>query len=209
MDPTIIALRAIERILGVFIGGFCVYLGYRLFLQFPAETNSEGKVILPGGISVYLTRVGPGAFFALFGVILIVSSFYFGLSIGDLRYSIPKREVRTLESTVTAEVAPAIVGYPAGSDLDVNMMESQLANDIKMINQVSDAFYLVVSDESTKQAVGDSLRRIKLSCIALVWREEWGDYGGFRYWIKGGQYEAERKRWEVPAGIYNRGREEP
>lgn len=74
-----IALRSAERILAIAIGGLAVYLGYRLFLALPEQANSEGKVVLPGNISVYLSRVGPGAFFALFGAIVVASSLYFSI----------------------------------------------------------------------------------------------------------------------------------
>src|SRR5260221_5763848 len=73
MEPD--TLRSLERILAVMVGGFTVYLGYRLFLQIPNRTDSQGKVILPGGISIYMTRIGPGCFFALFGAIVLGLSF--------------------------------------------------------------------------------------------------------------------------------------
>src|SRR5262245_63937053 len=81
MDPII--LRAGERILAVFIGGLSMFLGYHLFLNLPnPTTDSEGKVMLPGGISIYLSRVGPGVFFALFGAIVVGMSFRY-----SIRYS--------------------------------------------------------------------------------------------------------------------------
>jgi hypothetical protein len=79
MDP--VSLRALERIIGVIIGGISVYLGYRLFHSLPDQMDSEGKFILPGNISVYMSRVGPGAFFALFGVVVVIASLYFSLKI--------------------------------------------------------------------------------------------------------------------------------
>ena len=69
MDP--ISFRALERILAVVIAGISIYLGYRLFLKLPDKTDSEGKFILPGNISIYISRVGPGVFFALFGAAIL------------------------------------------------------------------------------------------------------------------------------------------
>src|SRR5205823_6596740 len=63
--------RATERILLVLVGGLAVYLGYRLFQLIPRTSKSEGKLELPGGVSIFLTRIGPGIFFALFGVAVI------------------------------------------------------------------------------------------------------------------------------------------
>ena len=72
---TIEILRSVERLLGVIIAGLCIYLGFRLFLALPKKSDSTGKLVLPGGLNVYLSRIGPGAFFALFGCALVVMSF--------------------------------------------------------------------------------------------------------------------------------------
>ena len=69
MDEVI--LRATERLLAVIIGGICVYLGYRLFLRIPEQKEGEGKIEFPGGVSVFVTRVGPGVFFAMFGAAIV------------------------------------------------------------------------------------------------------------------------------------------
>src|SRR5262245_3878832 len=70
MDPILFALavRFLERMVAVLIGGMAVYLGFRLFREAPRQRNSAGKVGLPWDISIAVTRVGPGVFFALFGV---------------------------------------------------------------------------------------------------------------------------------------------
>ena len=64
-----------ERLLGLLAGGLCVVLGYRLFVKLPEKTDSSGKVVLPGGVSIWLSRVGPGIFFALFGAAIVAYSF--------------------------------------------------------------------------------------------------------------------------------------
>ena len=67
----VVLSRATERILLVLVGALAVYLGYSLFLHIPTANRSEGKIDLPGGVSIFLTRIGPGVFFALFGVAVI------------------------------------------------------------------------------------------------------------------------------------------
>jgi hypothetical protein len=67
MDPLV--LRFVERITAVLIGGLAIYLGYHLFFRVPEHKDSAGKVMLPWNISVVMSRIGPGVFFALFGVI--------------------------------------------------------------------------------------------------------------------------------------------
>src|SRR6516225_4934007 len=81
MDPT--TLRLTERILDVLIGGISIYLGYRLFLALPEKTDSNGKFVLPGNISVHLSRVGPGIFFALFGAIVVALSLHDSIQYRD------------------------------------------------------------------------------------------------------------------------------
>ena len=66
--------RATERILLVLVGALAVYLGYSLFRHIPSVNKSEGKLALPGGVSIFLTRIGPGVFFAFFGIAVIGSA---------------------------------------------------------------------------------------------------------------------------------------
>jgi hypothetical protein len=66
MHP-ILLLRGVERIIAVLVGALAIYLGHNLFLAVPEQRDSEGKVVFSRGASVYLNRVGPGVFFALFG----------------------------------------------------------------------------------------------------------------------------------------------
>src|SRR5688500_12381930 len=68
-------MRMVDRLLGLLSGALCVVLGYRLFINLPEKTDLAGKVVLPGGVSIWLSRVGPGIFFALFGAAIVAYSF--------------------------------------------------------------------------------------------------------------------------------------
>ena len=72
---TLFLMRMVERLLGLLSGALCVVLGYRLFIMLPEKTDSSGKLVLPGGVSIWLSRVGPGIFFALFGAAIVAYSF--------------------------------------------------------------------------------------------------------------------------------------
>ena len=65
LDPNVVFLwRAIERFANVLIGALAIYLGYKLFMNLPdrrEERQGGLKLLLPGDISIYLSRVGPGA----------------------------------------------------------------------------------------------------------------------------------------------------
>src|SRR5262245_4135443 len=77
MDP--ITLRFAERLVAVLFGGMAIYLGYRLFLQVPERRGADGRLALPWDISIVLTRVGPGVFFALFGALVVGTSLVKGI----------------------------------------------------------------------------------------------------------------------------------
>jgi len=66
-------LRMLERILAVLIGGFSIYLGFRLFFHIPLDSEHSGSLELPG-IKLVLTKVGPGVFFAAFGSVVVAYS---------------------------------------------------------------------------------------------------------------------------------------
>src|SRR2546428_454261 len=71
-DLLAIAARHVERLLIVLAGGLSIVLGYRMFLAIPkAQNEGEGRIQLPGGVSIYVTRVGPGAFFAPYGAAIL------------------------------------------------------------------------------------------------------------------------------------------
>ncbi len=56
------------------IGGLCIYLGHRLFFHIPGQTDGEANLKLPGGIPIFITRVGAGVFLALFGACVVSDS---------------------------------------------------------------------------------------------------------------------------------------
>ena len=94
-----IVLRSLERLVVVAFGGLSIYLGYRLFLRMPDQENAQGRVTLPGGISIYMTRVGPGAFFALFGAVVLSLSFHHTISYTETQPAAVQAEQRTLQPT--------------------------------------------------------------------------------------------------------------
>jgi len=64
-----IEFRLYERILGMLIGAFVIYLGYSLFKS-GIETPQSGDVKI-GSFEFRLLKVAPGTFFSLFGVLLV------------------------------------------------------------------------------------------------------------------------------------------
>src|SRR5918996_4726813 len=97
MAMDILLLRGLERLAVVLIGGMAIYLGYRLFLAVKAEASGEAKISLPGDVTVMVSRVGPGVFFALFGSIVVAASLYF-----SIRYSDPERTYSGMAPSLSA-----------------------------------------------------------------------------------------------------------
>ena len=69
MDPLL--LRFVERTAVIIVGGAAIYFGFLLFLRIPAQKDSAGRLALPWNVSVVMSRVGPGVFFALFGAVVV------------------------------------------------------------------------------------------------------------------------------------------
>ena len=83
MDISVIfvVMRMFERIATILVGALLILLGYNLFLKLPDLQDAKGNVKLPKNVSVYLSNIGPGAFFALFGSIIVAISLVFGMSL--------------------------------------------------------------------------------------------------------------------------------
>src|SRR5712691_3281014 len=129
MDMQPLALRFIERIAAIIIGGLAVYFGYRLFVLIPHEKTSDGKVRLPWNISIVLSRVGPGVFFALFGIIAVGTALVRPLEIGAPR----------TPSQSSGNEYPSI-RYMAGSSEDQSARadtRALLRKDMAVLNTIS------------------------------------------------------------------------
>ena len=173
---SILVMRALERIAAVAVGGLCVYLGYRLFAIAPTNKNAEGKLTLPGGLTVYMARLGPGAFFALFGCCVVGLSFYHSISF-------------TEEPVADAGIKRQYSG--AGPSLGVNppprMEPWDIDRDLRYLNQRGTPM-LVRSAQTIedKTYVGDLMARAKLGLMLAMWDDAWGSRTEFANWVVAG-----------------------
>jgi len=176
----VVALRLAERILSVLIGGMSIYLGYRLFLAIPEYSDSEGRFKLPWSTSIVLSRIGPGVFFALFGSIVVGSSFYRSIHY-DERLSV--RSESSGRTTSTAEVTGRFSGAAgAAADGDARAdARMRLQRDIAVLNTIPSLLDPHLSPEN-RSVVDFALPRIKLALMESVWSDSWGDPQVFRQW---------------------------
>jgi hypothetical protein len=182
MAMDILLLRGIERLAIVLIGGMAIYLGYRLFLAVEAEAEGEAKITLPHDVTVMVTRVGPGVFFALFGSMVVVASLYF-----SIRYSDPERDYSGMAPSLTA-AAEAPVATPTASAPpgDVLMLERlRLRQEIEFLNRLPSLLGAGLS-EGQRETAARHVREIKLRLMASVWADDWSDPDSFRLWAEGG-----------------------
>lgn len=179
-----LTLRFLERTACVLIGGMAIYLGYRLFLNIPEAQTGSGNFALPWDISIAITRVGPGVFFALFGTSAVCLSLIRPLQI----------PVGTSELSTT-EVDSASRSYSYAGELPKRNREARaaararLGREMATLNSLPQMLNPNLPDYDRRD-VDRSLRRVKLALLDAVWGEKeegFGELSAFREWVNSGE----------------------
>jgi hypothetical protein len=188
-----VMLRAIERLLAVIIGGLCVYLGYRLFLCIPEQKEGEGKIEFPGGTSIFVTRVGPGVFFAMFGAAIVGVSVQNGI--------VSSRQNPNGERVVYQGITPTATAQEA-QKLD----QLKLRSHIEFLNTLP---AWVKADLSPAEQRELTIRReeIRLLLMEKVWSQDWGNFEEFRRWVESGAQEPVPTTLTAAAQYFRAGQE--
>ena len=205
MDPADLTLvlqwRAIERFADVVIGAMAIYLGYRLFMNLPEKREAqdgEMKLLLPGNISVYASRVAPGVFFALFGTSMVLMSFVNPLKLddGSLVFAPApdqtqennNEEPRTLQTSfsyLTGKAETARISTDRAAVLrdlaTLRELESALNESLAAGRQPE------IGAEQAATLI-NTLQRVKLRLMLAVWDETWGDAETFAAWAGQGAF---------------------
>ena len=186
MDLILIAalMRALERLLAIGSGLLAIYLGFRLFLALPEVEPGAGRLKLPGGISVYLTRVGPGVFFSLFGSTIIALSFYFGITASETQ-GVPVES--TIAGGPTVSTQRSFTGAAAES-VDPQGRQVERATVERMIRDLNRLPPLMRDDLTPRDRdLVQTLDQTKVRLMREVWdAQAWGDYGAFERWWRAG-----------------------
>jgi hypothetical protein len=186
MDLILLAamMRALERLLAIGSGLLSIYLGFRLFLALPEVEPGAGRVKLPGGISIYLTRVGPGVFFSLFGAVIIALSFYFGITASETRGGSAESQVAG-GGTVSTQRSFTGAAADAADPLDRQTERVTVERMVRDLNRVP---ALMRDDLAPRdQDLVQTLDQTKVRLMRGVWDvETWGDYGAFERWWRAG-----------------------
>jgi hypothetical protein len=200
MDSELIAVAArhLERLLIVVAGGLSIYLGYRMFLAIPraAAETGEGKLELPGGVSIYVTRVGPGVFFALFGAVILGLGLQHGLKL-EVREQRPGPVATTEAATGAAPVATVTERRFSSAVPDAASTQQRDAERNSTLGTVAQLSRLGAALDGPggrgippqqrndfALALNDARQRL----LASVWDERaWGPFIDFARWVQQGE----------------------
>ena len=137
--------------------------------------KAEGKLELPGGVSIFLTRIGPGVFFALFGCAII-------------GYSVTKPVEFTLPTVASSGAAISYSGVgqrdrPADpvrdiaiSGLDPEIVVARLNGFLEEARQTM--------DPPAAAELEEAIRAAKFAVMLTRWKPEWGDREKFERWAR-------------------------
>ena len=179
---TAILVRSLERLFGILIGGMSIYLGYRLFMNLPDPREGQGQIKL-WDLSIVLSRVGPGVFFALFGALVVGLSLYHGVSLervegglaaGDAHSPSPSRTERY------SGMGAAVSEVDARADA-----RALLRRDIAGLNNLLPKLRADLPPQDRAE-VELAIPRIKFALMQPQWPQDsagWGDPRRFRAWL--------------------------
>jgi branched-subunit amino acid transport protein len=179
----VVLTRAGERILLVLVGALAIYLGYSLFRHIPNATRGshlgEGKIELPGGVSIFLTRIGPGVFFALFGIAVI------GYSVTKpVQFSFPPVAGATASSgagaTYSGAVQSAQIAAPAPT-VPASGPEPEIV--VAKLNGVYQDVQKRMSGPAAAELAA-AVRSAKFAVMLGGWKKDWGDRDAFERWVR-------------------------
>lgn len=197
-DPgNIFFWRSVERLIALLIGAGSIYLGYRLFASMREFTaDGEGKVELPGGVSIYVSRVGPGVFFALFGAAIVA----FGILSPAQTQTKAQTQAQVEAQADTAfsgqEITASYVGDKANNKNSSAVFDGERARtlrDLDALKQLETTLSAAAENGDLSLSAADSNRlriaipHIRQMLMMSVWDEQnWGDLNAFRDWVHNG-----------------------
>lgn len=222
MDPLTwtILMRSLERLIVVLGGCLAIYCGYRLFLAMPSKEKGVGKFELPGGISIHLSRVGPGVFFSLFGALVLVASFHYGITFKNNSF------VGVPNPGASDQVA-AVAGGDGSAETDVAAAKPQpsasasysgvgsttraadtvsdrldAARTVERLNRAADALRTDL-DVFERGDLRRAIREAKVDVMRHQWADDaWGPFSTFQKWQHDGEKDPPPKSIAEAVRVY-------
>lgn len=182
---TVILLRYIERLFAVLIGGISIYLGYRLFLRVPDRREGESQIKL-WDLSIVMSRIGPGIFFALFGAAVVGLSLYKGVIVENSRLRKPDA-TNAVEASRQHTEHFSGMGTLNAAEVDRRAdARALLKRDIAILNTFIPMLRADLPQQDRTQVVL-AIPRIKFALMQPVWpldQHGWSDPARFEAWLE-------------------------
>lgn len=206
-------LREGERALIDLGAVLAIYLGYQLFLRMPSRERGEGKLELPGGVSIFVTRVGPGVFFSLFGAAILSLSLIHGVSL-DTSNGIAGGSTPAGATAAAADQAATSTHYAGASETapaaDPLLTEAMRASVLLAIHSLNRAPAALKADlpASERLDIEQAIATAKLRLLQSVWKaDEWGDPAAFKQWLAQGAADPPPAAIAKAVAVYRSGQE--
>jgi hypothetical protein len=204
----LLMMRMVERLLGLLAGGLCVVLGYRLFMNLPDKTDQSGKIVLPGGVSIWLSRVGPGVFFALFGAAIVAYSFASTVRATSeegpparTASAPPQAEPVGLRRREIAAMSPhAAAADPAAREKELIELRGTMADLNAIILRLE-----ADAPPAERGRLISGAESAKMLLLRGYWEAGWGDPDRLQAWINSGGAPPAPAGMDVPAALYRNG----
>jgi hypothetical protein len=179
-------------------------------MKLPEKTDSSGKVVLPGGISIWMSRVGPGVFFALFGAAIVAYSFASTVKVTNEQSG----GLAKAPSAATAE-APAVSRQEiaamsgrtdgAGTKEERELQLTVLRGTIADLNATIARLQRDASPPERNRLIG-GLQTAKMLLLRGAWDPAWGDPLRLQSWINTGAVLPAPAGMDEPVALYLAGR---
>jgi hypothetical protein len=174
-----VAGRVVERLVVVFFSGLSVYLGYRLFLKIPEVRDAQGEVKLPSmNMTVKVSRIGPGIFFAIFGAAVLLASYLHPVSIE------PPSKAQSAAGDTSAG-GKFVGASPTQSEQDQILRRRVVAQAMRSLGGVQTT--LAKQASKSEKAPILAVRDAKLLLMDFVWDPGWGDPAALKEAVASGR----------------------
>ena len=194
-----LVLRSVERLLVVLAGVLAIYLGYRLFLKMPELSEGEGNIKLPGGVSVFISRVGPGVFFALFGAAVVGFSIHSPLVATETKGSRIPDNPAAYQAKTLSYMSPAA----SARGIPIEIARMRIRAYIQFLNSLEPMACEHLPAHARSEFMRD-LRNVKLELIHGVWGD-WTHWDAFFDWTMRGAKQPPPEEILEPAALFTYG----
>lgn len=178
MSETITAgmIIGVIRVVAFAVAGLLAYFGYKLFFAVPNKSESGGKIETPG-LTITLSRIAPGTFFAICGAGIVIASFIYPMEIKGLAAGGGViGSVGGISQSQTSGTGDT--PSPPPPPLTESATEAQRSHFSKAIQQLNCLRMKNQLAESELNAIDQA----RVALMARLWMKEWGDFQAFETW---------------------------